>query len=107
MPFKARVESEDLKRFKILDQRMLLTADEKKYYKALLKGYEGEVQFDSLTEKLQSDSFILNDLVLEVNRTKFQIDSFQAVAVSLSKASLQNFLKTCYPAILKLANYKK
>ncbi|MDQ6599291.1 NERD domain-containing protein [Bacillus salipaludis] len=75
MPFKARVESEDLKRFKILDQRMLLTADEKKYYKALLKGYEGEVQFDSLTEKLQSDSFILNDLVLEVNHTKFQIDS--------------------------------
>jgi hypothetical protein len=31
--------------------------------------------FDALTEKLQCESYILNDLLLEINNTEFQIDS--------------------------------
>ncbi|MED3561161.1 hypothetical protein [Bacillus xiapuensis] len=50
MAFKTRIEPDDLKRFKILYNRMNLTTDEKRYYKGLLKGYEGELQFDLLTE---------------------------------------------------------
>ncbi|WP_026576567.1 nuclease-related domain-containing protein [Bacillus sp. UNC438CL73TsuS30] len=75
MPFKARIESDDLKRFKILNGRMELTADEKRYLSSLIKGFEGEVKFDLLTEKLNSKPLILNDLLLEVGNTKFQIDS--------------------------------
>ncbi|WML48996.1 nuclease-related domain-containing protein [Neobacillus sp. PS3-34] len=75
MPFKSRTEPEKLKILRVLNSRMNLTADEQKYYLNLEKGYEGEVQFDLLTEKLQSDCLILNDLLLEVNNTKFQIDT--------------------------------
>ncbi|MCM2535789.1 NERD domain-containing protein [Neobacillus pocheonensis] len=75
MPFKARTESIELKILRILDLQMNLTVDEQKYYLNLEKGFEGEVQFDLLTEKLQGECFILNDLLLEINNTKFQIDT--------------------------------
>lgn len=39
------------------------------------KGYEGEVKFDQHTENLQEERFILNDLLLEVNNSYFQIDT--------------------------------
>jgi hypothetical protein len=44
-------------------------------YSNLKKGYEGEVQLDRLTDKLQSELFTLNDLLLETNNSEFQIDS--------------------------------
>lgn len=53
---------------------MKLTEDEKWYYLNQEKGYEGEVQFDLLTEKLQPNCLILNDLQLENNKSSFQID---------------------------------
>jgi hypothetical protein len=72
---KARTESALLKMLRILNTRMDLTIDDQKYYLNLKKGYEGEVQFDLLTEKLQSNCLILNDLLLNANNTNFQIDS--------------------------------
>ncbi|MDP4162651.1 MAG: nuclease-related domain-containing protein, partial [Bacillota bacterium] len=75
MLLKARTESDLLKILRILNTRMELTTEAQKYYLHLEKGFEGEVQFDLLTEKIQSDCLILNDLLLEVNNTKFQIDS--------------------------------
>ncbi|MEH7334195.1 nuclease-related domain-containing protein [Neobacillus drentensis] len=52
-----------------------MTEDERQHYLNLKKGYEGEVQFDLLTEKVQSHCYILNDLLLESNNKDFQIDS--------------------------------
>ncbi|MDP4171057.1 MAG: nuclease-related domain-containing protein [Bacillota bacterium] len=75
MIIKARKESESLKILRSLNYRMELTATQQKYYFNLEKGYEGEVQFDRSTEKIQTECLILNDLLLEVNNTKFQIDS--------------------------------
>jgi hypothetical protein len=75
MTYRARVESILLKTFRILNTRGELTEDERKYYLNLEKGYQGEVMFDELTEKLQGDCYILNDLLLEVNKTTFQIDT--------------------------------
>lgn len=75
MPFKARTESLELKILRILNKRMELPENKQKYYLNLEKGYEGEVQFDLLTEKLESDCLILNDLLLEINNTTFQIDT--------------------------------
>jgi hypothetical protein len=54
---------------------MNLDPSEKQYFLHLDKGFEGELQFDTWTEKLQSDCLILNDLLLKVNNTTFQIDS--------------------------------
>lgn len=58
-----------------LDRRIQLDEKEKFRYLNLEKGYEGELKFDQLTEKIQENRLILNDLLLEVNSSYFQIDS--------------------------------
>ncbi|MGZ4161570.1 MAG: nuclease-related domain-containing protein, partial [Neobacillus sp.] len=75
MAFKSRTEPPNLKRLIFLNKRMVLPEKEKQYYSNLKKGFEGEVMFDLLTEKLHSEIFILNDLLLETNHSEFQIDS--------------------------------
>src|SRR5699024_2066785 len=75
MIYKSRTKSKELIMLEILDKRMKLLSEDKQRYFSLKKGYEGEILFDSLTEKLQCDCLILNDLLLEVNHTTFQIDS--------------------------------
>lgn len=60
MLYKARTKSKELLIMELLNTRM---------------DYEGEVLFDALTEKLQCECIILNDLLLNINNTNFQIDS--------------------------------
>jgi hypothetical protein len=91
MSFKARTESLELKILRILNTRMDLTEDKQKYYLNLEKGFEGEVQFDLLTEKLNSDCFILNDLLLEISNTKFQIDSLIIYQETIYLFEVKNF----------------
>ncbi|MFA1819692.1 nuclease-related domain-containing protein [Virgibacillus oceani] len=57
----------------------------------LKRGYEGEVLFDSWTEKLQSDCYILNDLLFKANNTYFQIDSLIITAVKIYVYEVKNF----------------
>lgn len=76
MFYKPRTESDKIKILRSLNTRMNLPESDKKYFFNLKKGFEGEVMFDKLTEKLQSESLILNDLLLKSNNTTFQIDSF-------------------------------
>jgi hypothetical protein len=54
---------------------MNLPHSEKQYLLQLNKGFKGERKFDTWTEKLHCDCLILNDLLLKVNNTTFQIDS--------------------------------
>ena len=75
MAYKNRIESGELLILRILSRRMALTAEEHQNYLNLEKGFKGETQFDELTESLQSPCIILNDLLLEVNGSKFQIDT--------------------------------
>ncbi|WP_442598691.1 nuclease-related domain-containing protein [Neobacillus sp. D3-1R] len=75
MVFKERTESILLRILRILHYRGDMTPEEEKYYWSLEKGYEGECQFDRLTEKLQNESYVLNDLLLEFNNKEFQIDT--------------------------------
>jgi hypothetical protein len=75
MTYKTRIKPVELMILRILYTRMDLTGDEQKYYSNLEKGFEGEVQFDLLTEELQSECLIINDLLLEDTNSKFQIDS--------------------------------
>jgi hypothetical protein len=75
MIFKARSETALLKIFRLLNRRMDLSLEQQQYYSNLEKGYEGEVQFDLLTEKLSNDCLILNDLLFEINGSRFQVDT--------------------------------
>ncbi|MEH7749002.1 nuclease-related domain-containing protein [Neobacillus drentensis] len=75
MAYKNRNESGELLILRILNRRMGLKAEEQKKYLNLEKGFKGETQFDELTENLQSQCIILNELLLEVNESKFQIDT--------------------------------
>ncbi|MBV7505939.1 NERD domain-containing protein [Bacillus sp. sid0103] len=75
MLLKSRSESVELKIMRSLSIQSNLSPKERKYYFKLEKGYQGELMFDLLTEKLQSDMLVINDLCLEMNDTMFQIDT--------------------------------
>ncbi|MEH7014552.1 NERD domain-containing protein, partial [Neobacillus niacini] len=76
MFLKSRNESDLLKLLGFLNTRMILSEDERKQYLYLKKGYEGEVAFDLLTAaNLNREIYILNDIMLEINHSTFQIDS--------------------------------
>lgn len=91
MPFKVRTEPKELQIIRILDARMKLTADEKQHYLNLEKGYVGEVRFDSLTASLDSQFYVLNDLLLESNNTTFQIDTLLITQEVLIPCEVKNF----------------
>lgn len=91
MPFKARTESLELKILRLLNTRMELAPDKQKQYVSLEKGFEGEVQFDRLTEKLESDCLILNDLLFEVNNSTFQIDTLIIFQDIIYLIDIKNF----------------
>lgn len=91
MPYKSRSESFVLKVLRILNKRMKLTEDDQRYYLNQEKGYEGEVQFDGLTEKLQRECHILNDLQLDSNKSSFQLDSSLIFQETYSLFEVKNF----------------
>lgn len=75
MIYKHRTKSDELFTLEILNKRMELSRKDKLHFTNLKKGYEGELLFDSFTEKLQCDCLIVNDLLLEMNNTLFQLDT--------------------------------
>src|SRR5438093_80796 len=91
MPYKARSESMILKVLRVLNKREKLTEDVQKYYQNQEKGFQGEVQFDKLTEKLQRDCHILNDLQLESNKSSFQLDSSLIFQDTYSLFDVKNY----------------
>lgn len=74
-PYKTRKKSAELRCMESLYNRMTLSDKDQQHFLNLSKGYEGEVMFDSLTERLNCECLIVNDLLLQVNNTTFQIDS--------------------------------
>ena len=90
-PYKSRSESFVLRVLRILNKRMNLTEDDQRYYLNQEKGFEGEVQFDVLTEKLLNECHILNDLQLESNKSSFQLDSSLIFQDTYSLFDVKNF----------------
>ena len=88
---KARTESIELQILRSLNSRMDLSDKEKQHYFNLKKGYEGELMFDALTEKLQCDCLILNDLLLKLNQTIFQIDTIIIFPETIYLFEVKNF----------------
>lgn len=92
MLIRPRTTPEELLIYRILNTRFNLSDKEKQHYLNLEKGFEGELKFDSLTENLQNENLIANDLLLDHNNSIFQIDS------------LINFQKSFY--LIDVKNYE-
>jgi ribosomal protein S27AE len=75
MFLKLRYKSKELKILTALNSRGDLPEKDKKHYWSLLKGFEGELQFDHRIVSLETETIVLADLLLEVNGSLFQIDS--------------------------------
>ncbi|WP_144475329.1 nuclease-related domain-containing protein [Cytobacillus oceanisediminis] len=75
MIVKERTKPEELEILQALKPRMELEEKAALNLYTLEKGYEGEVQFDQWFTNCRVESLIINDLLLEVNGTLFQIDS--------------------------------
>lgn len=75
MIIKPRTESREMKVSRILNVRKHLPKQDRQHFFYIEKGYEGEVLFDNLIEDACQNMYVLNDLLLEVNRSYFQIDS--------------------------------
>jgi Nuclease-related domain len=91
MPYKSRTQSTELLILKSLNTRMSLSEKDKQHYFNLKKGYEGEVLFDSFTDKLECQCFILNDLLLKLNNTLFQIDSLIIISEAIYFFEVKNY----------------
>ncbi|MUK90581.1 NERD domain-containing protein [Ornithinibacillus sp. L9] len=91
MPHKPRTKSNELIILELLNKRKTLTNKEKQHLFNLKKGYDGELIFDTLTEKLQCECLILNDLLLKVNNTTFQIDSLLIAPVKIYFYEVKNY----------------
>jgi hypothetical protein len=70
---KERFESEELRALKALNFRMKLEDKDKQYYLNLQKGFEGEVMFDEYLHRIAIETYMLNDLLFELNHSHFQI----------------------------------
>lgn len=75
MIVKERTKPEELVILQTLKPRMSLEEKDLLNLFTLEKGYEGEVQFDHWFTDYRAECLIINDLLLEVNGTLFQIDS--------------------------------
>jgi DNA-directed RNA polymerase subunit M/transcription elongation factor TFIIS len=96
MILKCRTESDELLTLRSLNTRMKLTEKEKFHYSNLEKGFEGERKFDQLTEVLKEERYILNDLLLEVNNSYFQIDSLIISQEAIYLLDVKNYLGDYY-----------
>jgi Nuclease-related domain len=91
MTYKPRSESEEFIILKLLNTRMILSEPDRQHYFALKKGFEGELSFDQLTENLQCECYILNDLLLKVNNKTFQIDTLIIFAKKIVFFEVKNY----------------
>lgn len=91
MAYKERKKPKLLSIYEILSTRMRLASDDYYYYLNLLKGFEGEIRFDELTEKLKQFCLILNDLQLEIRRSSFQIDALLIFSGKILLCEIKNY----------------
>ncbi len=91
MLYKSRTIPCELEVYQCLNTRIKLSENERKHLFTLRKGFEGEVQFDNLTSSIQSECFILNDLLLQQNKSIFQIDKLIIAPGTIHLFEVKNF----------------
>lgn len=92
MILKNREKSRELLMIESLNNRMKLSGKDKTHFYNLRKGFEGEVLFDRyIVEFVKCDCLVINDLLLQVNQTTFQIDSLMIISDCLIVFEVKNF----------------
>lgn len=91
MIFKTLTESKELKTMRSLNARMRLSEKDLYYYMSLEKGYEGELLFRQHLRKLTNETLILHELLLEYNKTLFQIDVVVISPETIYVIDVKNF----------------
>ncbi|WML41069.1 nuclease-related domain-containing protein [Neobacillus sp. OS1-2] len=91
MCYKPRAKPMEAIILEFLNGRMFLAEKDKQRLHYLVKGYEGEVMFDALTEKLHCQRYTLNDLLLDSSGSTFQIDSLMVTQEPLYLFEVKNF----------------
>jgi hypothetical protein len=91
MLLKNRTESDELLALRSLNTRMNLSKKDKLHYSNLEKGYEGEVYFDQLSHHLHDSRHFLNGMLLEVNKSFFQIDTLMLSQGIIHLLEIKNF----------------
>lgn len=89
--FKPREEPIELSKLRLLHKRMILPNKDKQNFQSLLKGYEGEVMFDSYVEQMSSECIVLNDLLYSVNNSLLQIDSLVITPENIHLFEIKNY----------------
>ena len=96
MLYKPRTVSPELLVLQSLSIRLELSSNEKQYLVNLQKGLEGERAFDRITENLLLDSYIINDLLLQINNTTFQVDSTIIGSEEIHLFEIKNYVGDYY-----------
>lgn len=91
MLLKSRTESDELLKMRSLNNRMELSLEDKSHYFNLEKGYEGEVKFDRMAESHQEERYLINDLLLRVGNSYFQIDTTMISQEIIRLLDIKNF----------------
>ncbi|MFS0822592.1 nuclease-related domain-containing protein [Bacillus sp. 1P02SD] len=91
MIIKSRGENDELELFRFLRVRKKLDAEDENTFAYLEKGWLGEKQFDNLLLDLPNECLILNDLLLKVNNTLFQIDSLLITQKKINIFEVKNY----------------
>lgn len=106
MIYKHRQQPSELPLLRCLHTRMNLSAEDKKYYFNLEKGFEGELRFDLFAKELTCECLILHDLLLTSNNTTFQIDSLMITAETIFIYEVKNFSGDYYYESEKFFNMR-
>ncbi|WP_051912425.1 nuclease-related domain-containing protein [Carnobacterium funditum] len=96
MAFKERDKPFRLLMMESLAHRMDLSREDRSKYASWVKGYNGEVEFDSIMEQLKCENLVLNDLYLNVRGKRFQIDTLLITAKNLYIYEVKNFAGEYY-----------
>lgn len=88
---KRRVKPHHLQILEALKPRIVLSKQKRNYYYNLLKGFNGECDFDELIRKLTFIGLVLNDLRLQAGSTIFQIDSLIITAFGIFVYEIKNY----------------
>lgn len=89
--FKTRGENDELELFQFLRVRKKLEIEEENNFTYLEKGWLGEKQFDNMLLDLPNECLILNNLLLKVNNTFFQIDSLLLTQKKINIFEVKNY----------------
>lgn len=91
MLYKPRTVSPEIFVLNSLNLRLELSLNEKQYLANLQKGFEGEKMFDSFTENLIENGYIIHDLLLQTNNNTFQIDSTIITSEEIHLFEIKNY----------------